>query len=142
MRLSTHGPSGRAEFRRTILRSLIGTAEAEVELRRARRQRIRARRAERRLDELQRRLFALEGGHPKSVRSRWFRSPAAGRVVSVLWLVGAGLLASEIVVHGVHSTKVIVGDALMLVLSLAWFLLAVARVPISEPHRAESAQPE
>ena|SRR5439155_5855074 len=142
MRLSTHGPSGRTEFRRTILRSLIGTAEAEVELRRSQHQRIRARRAERRLDELQRQLSALESGYAKSAQNRWFRSAAAGRLVTVLWLVGAGLLAFEIVVDGVHSTQVIVGDAVMLVLSLVWFLLAVARVPVSEPRGAESVQPE
>jgi membrane-bound ClpP family serine protease len=142
MRLSAHGPSARAEFRQTILRSLIGAAEAEVELRRSRHQRIRARRAERRLDGLQRQLSVLETGYPRSLANPWFRSLAAGRVVTLLWLVGAGLLAFEIAVDGVHSTKVIVGDAVMLVLSLVWFLLAVARVPISEPRGAESVQPE
>ena len=142
MRLSTHGPSGRTEFRRTILRSLIGTAEAEVELRRSRRQRIRARRAERRLDDLHRQLSALEPGYPRSTGNRWFRSATAGRIASVLWLAGAGLLAFEIAGDGVHSTKVIVGDAVMLVLSLVWFLLAVARVPVTEPRGADAARPE
>jgi len=141
MRLSTHGPSGRTEFRRTILQSLIGSAEAEVELRRSRRQRLRARRAERRLHDLHRQLSELEDGYRSSGR-RWFRSAAAGHAASVLWLLGAALLAFEIVMNGVHSTRVIVGDALMLVLSLAWFLLAVARVPISEPRGGASARPE
>jgi hypothetical protein len=141
LRLSAHGPTARAEFRRTLLRSLIGTAEAEVELRRSRRQRVRARRAERRLDQLRRQLSALDDG-PRTERSRWARSPALGRAVSVLWLAGAVLLGAEIAVDGVHSTTVIVGDVVMLVLSLAWFLLAVARVPVSEPRSAGTAPRE
>jgi hypothetical protein len=141
MRLSVHGPTARAEFRRTLLRSLIGSAEAEVELRRSRRQRLRARRAERRLDGLRRELSALDDGR-RSARSRRAQSPALGRAVSVLWLAGAVLLGAEIAANGVHSTIVIVGDVAMLALSLAWFLLAVARVPFSEPRGAESAPHE
>jgi hypothetical protein len=141
MRLSTHGPSGRAEFRRTLLRSLIGSVETEVELRRSRRQRLRARRAERRLDDLRRQLTALEDGYrPDGVG--WVRSATLGRVVSALWLVGAALLALEIAADGVNSTSVIAGDVVMLLLSLAWFLLAVARVPVSEPPAGESAPHE
>jgi len=139
MRLSTHGPAGRAQFRRTILQSLIGTAEDEVELRRSRRQRLRARRAERRLDELRRRLNALDDVYRPPARYRWRRSAALGRAVGLLWLVGAVLLGSEIAVDGVHSTAVIVGDAAMLVLSVVWCLLAVARVPVSEPRSGESS---
>jgi hypothetical protein len=139
MRLSTHGPAGRAEFRRTILQSLIGTTEAEVELRRSRRQRLRARRAQRRLDDLREQLSALEHGYRRPVQHRWRRSAALGRAVGALWLVGAALLGLEVVVDGVHSTTVVVGDAAMLVLSVVWFLLAVARVPVSEPRSGESA---
>jgi membrane-bound ClpP family serine protease len=141
MRLSTHGPSGRVEFRRTVLRSLIGSAEAEVELRRSRRQRLRTRRAERRLDQLNRRLSELENGYrPAAVR--WVPSATLGRVVALLWLLGAALLAAEIAADGVHTTRVIVGDCAMLVLSVLWFLLAVARVPVSEPRSGESAPHE
>jgi hypothetical protein len=142
MRLSTHGPSGRAEFRRTILRSLIGSAEAEVELRRSRRQRLRARWAERRLDELQQQLLALEHGYRRPARLRWARSTAASRIVGVVWIAGAAALGAEVVTDGVHSTTVIVGDCAMLVLSLVWFLLAVARVPVSTPSVEEPAPPE
>jgi hypothetical protein len=124
-----------------LLRSLIGSAEAEVELRRSRRQRLRARRAERRLEELRRQLSALDDGL-RPMRSRWARSPALGHGVSVLWLAGAVLLGAEIAAEGVHSTTVIVGDVAMLALSVAWFLLAVARVPVSEPRSAESAPHE
>jgi hypothetical protein len=142
MRLSTHGPAGRAQFRRTILQSLIGSAEAEVELRRSRRQRLRARRAERRLDELRRELSALEDGYRRPLARRWRRSAALGRAVGGLWLAGALLLGFEVAIDGVHSTTVILGDVAMLVLSLVWFLLAVARVPVSEPRRAESTPHE
>jgi hypothetical protein len=142
MRLSTHGPAGRAQFRRTILQSLIGSAEAEVELRRSRRQRLRARRAERRLDELRRELSALEEGYRRPLRHLWRRSAALGRTVGVLWLAGAVLLGAEIALDGVHSTTVIVGDVVMLMLSVVWFLLAVARVPVTEPRSAESAPHE
>jgi membrane-bound ClpP family serine protease len=141
MRLSAHGPTARREFRRTLLRSLIGSAEAEVELRRSRRQRLRTRRAERRLGELRRQLSALDDGL-RPERSRWARSPVLGRVVSILWVAGAVLLGAEIAAEGVHSTEVVVGDVVMLALSLAWFLLAVARVPFSEPRGAESARHE
>ena len=142
MRLSTHGPAGRAQFRRTVLQSLIGSAEAEVELRRSRRQRLRARRAERRLGELRRELSSLDGGYRTSAGGRWRRSAALGRAVGTLWLLGAVLLGFEIAVDGVHSTTVIVGDVAMLVLSVVWFLLAVARVPVSEPQSVESAPHE
>jgi hypothetical protein len=142
MRLSTHGPAGRAQFRRTILRSLIGSAEAEVELRRSRRQRLRARRAERRLDDLRRELSALEDGYRRPLGRRWRRSAGLGRAVGVLWLAGAVLLGFEVVIDGVHSTTVIVGDVAMLVLSVVWFLLAIARVPVSEPRSAESTPHE
>ena len=107
MRLSTHGPAGRAQFRRTILQSLIGSAEAEVDLRRSRRQRLRARRAERRLGELRRQLSALENGYRRPAGNRW-RSAALGRAVGALWIVGAVLLGIEIAVDGVDSTTVIV----------------------------------
>ena len=94
------------------------------------------------LDELRRELSALEDGYRRPLGHRWRRSAALGRAVGVLWLVGAVLLGAEIAVDGVHSTTVIVGDVAMLVLSVAWFLLAVARVPVSEPRSAESAPHE
>lgn len=142
MRLSTHGPAGRAQFRRTVLQSLIGSAEAEVELRRSRRQRLRARWAERRLDELRRELSWLDDGYLRPAGRRWRASAALGRAVGVLWLLGAVLLGLEIAVDGVHSTTVIVGDVAMLALSVVWFLLAIARVPVSEPQSAETAPHE
>jgi hypothetical protein len=136
-RLSRHGPAGRAEFRRVLLDSLIDSAASDLELRRSRNQRLRARSAERRLEELRRELRALESGEFSRRSSEWFRSAAAGYVVTVLWLIGATLLGAHIVVDGVHTHLTVVGDISMLALSLLWFLLAVVRVPVSEPDDDE-----
>ena len=130
MRLSSHGPRARAEFRRLLLESQIGMAEAELAARRSRRQRLRSRRVERRLVALRALLSDLEG-RERAVGSSWLRSRSAGVVVSAVWLVGASLLGLEIVRHGVHAVAVTVGNIVMLVVSLVWFALAVARVPLS-----------
>ena len=142
-RLSRHGPSGRAEFRRVLLDSLIASATSELELRRARHQRLRARSVERRLDHLRRERRQLDAGSYTRQTWRWARGSVAGAVVTGLWLLGAALLAVEIVVRGVHSRLTIAGDLAMLALSLLWFLLAVARVPIREARDdGESPVPE
>jgi len=130
MRLSSHGPRARAEFRRVLLESQIGMAEAELAARRSRRQRLRSRRVERRLVVLRTLLSDLEG-RERVAGSSWLRSRSAGLVVSAVWLAGATLLGSEIVRHGLHSMTATVGDIAMLVVSLVWFALAVARVPLS-----------
>jgi hypothetical protein len=136
-RLSRHGPAGRAEFRRVLLDSLIDSATADLEHRRSRNQRLRARSAERRLEELRRELRALESGDFSRRSWEWFRSAPAGYVVTVAWLIGATLLGVEVVVHGVHTHLTVAGDVAMLVLSLLWFVLAVVRVPVSEPDDDE-----
>ena len=123
-----------------MLQSLIGTVEAEVELRRSQQQRLRTRRAERRLGELRQQLSALEDGYRPAARRRPRSSRALVRLVGAVWVVGAVLLAAEVAVDGAHSTRVVVGDVVMLALSLIWFLLAVARVPLSE-QRAEEPAP-
>ena len=131
-RLSRHGPSGRAEFRRLLLDSQIASVASELELRRSRRQRLRARSAARRLDDLRRERRALDADAFTPQPWRWPRTTAAGVAVTVLWLLGAALLALEIVAHGVHTPLTIAGDVAMLLVSLLWFLLAVARVPLRE----------
>ncbi len=62
----------------------------------------------------------------------------AGAVATVAWLLGAALLAAQIVVHGVHTHAATAGELAMLALSLLWFLLAVARVPVREATGAEA----
>jgi hypothetical protein len=130
-RLSRHGPTGRAEFRRIVLDSLIASAASELEIRRSRRQRLRARAAERRLTELLYERRALEDDRFVPRPWKWVRASSTGYVVTVAWLVGAVLLGAQIAVHGVHSRLTIAGDIGMLALSLLWFLLAVARVPFT-----------
>jgi hypothetical protein len=120
-----------------LLDSLIDSATSDLELRRSQNQRLRARSAERRLEGLRRERRALESGDFSRRSWQWVRSPAAGYVVTVVWLVGATLLGAHIVVDGVHTHLTVVGDIMMLVLSLLWFVLAVVRVPVSEPDDEE-----
>ena len=117
---------------------------SELELRRSRHQRLRARSAARRLDDLRRERRDLDADRFTRQPWRWPRTTFAAVLVTLLWLLGAGLLSLQIVVHGVHSRLTIVGDVAMLLLSLLWFLLAVARVPIREAADDErgSSAPE
>ncbi len=142
MRLSSYGPQARSEFRRLVLESQITRGEAELAARRSRRQRLRSRRVERRLDELRGLLRDLEGGERPARRS-WLRSRVVWAVVSVLWLVGALALGTEIVRSGVQTTAVTIGVLAMLGVSVLWFALAVARVPLSrgEEPGTSSANP-
>ena len=143
MRLSSHGPRARAEFRRLLLESQIGRTEAELAARRSRRQRLRTRRVERRLIALRELLRDLDGERPVAGPS-WLRSPAAGVLVSVVWLAGAAALGIELFRHGLHTAAATVGIVLMLVLSLVWFALAIARVPLNRApgEGTGSAHPE
>jgi hypothetical protein len=138
-RLSRHGPAGRAAFRRVVLDSLIASAASELELRRSRRERVRARSARRRLDELLRERRELDADRFVRRPWAWPRAAATGYVVTALWLAGATLLGVQLATHGVHAWRTIAGDVAMLALSLLWFLLAVARVPVREPVDDESA---
>jgi len=140
-RLSRHGPAGRTAFRRIVLDSLIASAASELELRQSRRQRLRARSAERRLAGLLDERRALDADRFVPRPWRWVRAASTGYIVTVAWLVGAVLLGAQIAAQGVHSKLTIAGDIGMLALSLLWFLLAVARIPFtaSEGDPAEPA---
>lgn len=133
-RLSRHGPAGRYEFRRLLLDSRIAATASELELRRSQHQRLRARSAERRLDELRRQRLELDADRFTRRSRRWYRGAAVGAIVTGAWLVGAALLGVQISRHGVHTRLTVAGDLAMLVLSLLWFLLAVARVPLRTPE--------
>jgi hypothetical protein len=143
MRLSSYGPRARTEFRRLVLESQISRGEAELAARRSRRQRYRSRRVERRLAELHALLRELEGIERPARRSS-FGSRFAGGLVTALWVTGAVVLGTEVVRHGVHTIAVTVGVLAMLGVSLLWFALAVARVPVSGDGGREtgSAHPE
>jgi hypothetical protein len=140
-RLSRHGPAGRAEFRRVLLDSLIASAVTDLELRRSQRQRLRTRTAQRRLDELTRERRELDADRFTPRSWGWARSAATGYLVTLVWLLGAALLGVQIALHGVHTWPTIAGDIAMLALSLLWFLLAVARVPVRSPEGDEPEAP-
>lgn len=133
-RLSRHRPAGRAEFKRLVLDSLIASAASELELHRSRHRRLRARSARRRLDELRNERRALDADRFVPRPWGWARSRATGYLVTVAWLVGAVSLGAQIALRGVHTHVTIAGDLAMLALSLLWFLLAVARVPLRTPE--------
>ena len=144
-RLSRYGPAGRAAFRRVLLDSLIASAASELELRSSHQNRLRARSARRRLDELMRERRELDADRFVRRPWAWPRAATTGYVVTSLWLVGATLLGIQLATHGVHADMTIAGEIAMLALSLLWFLLAVARVPVREDAVDESgsaAQPE
>ena len=132
-RLSRYGPAGRYEFRRLLLDSRIAATVSELELRQSQHQRLRARATERRLDELRRQRLELDGDRLIRGSHTWYRGAALGVIVTGAWFVGAALLGLQIARHGVHTRLTVAGDLAMLVLSLLWFLLAVARVPLRTP---------
>ncbi len=140
-RLSRYGPAGRNEFRRVVLDSLIASTAEELELRTSRHQRLRARSANRRLHDLLEERRELDAEHFTRPTRRWVRSAATGYLVTVVWLAGATLLALQLAMHGVHARLTIAGDVIMLALSLIWFLLAVARVPVRTPEADQPEQP-
>ena len=138
-RLSSHGPRARAEFRRLLLESQIGRGEAELAARRSRHQRYRSRRVERRLAVLRALLRDLDGA-PRVAAPPWARTRSAGVLVSVLWLAGAAALGTELVRHGLHTVTATVGNVVMLGLSIVWFALAVARVPLGSEEQLSRAE--
>ncbi len=118
--------SGRAEFGRLYLRSLIDSAEERVELHRTRGHRLRRWVATRRL----RKLLAYENQRHARIGAV---EPAPPRVavalVSVAWLaslVSIGILHLE----DASELWLSVVEVPMLVLAAAWFFLAVACIPV------------
>lgn len=137
MRLSSYGPRARFEFRRVLLESRIGVLESELAARRSRGQRLRLRRAERRLATLRELRRTLDGERPP--RRAWMSSRSLGYAVTVVWLAGAALLGLELVSHGLHTVAAAAGIVVMLLVSVVWFVLAVARIPLSAGERGDDA---
>jgi hypothetical protein len=66
-----------------------------------------------------------------------------GYAVSAVWLAGAAVLGVEIVRHGVDTVAAGVGVIVMLAVSLLWFALAVARIPLrGDAPPDETRRPE
>ena len=130
--------SGRPEFGRVYLRSLIASAEERVELHRSRGHRIRLRVATRRL----RRLLAYENQrHVRIGSARSTRPKVALAAVSVVWVAALVLLAAVELRHA-SAFWVTVVELPVLALIVLWFVLAVACVPAdrSSPDQGTTAR--
>jgi Flp pilus assembly protein TadB len=122
----TRSGSGRREFGRVVLTSLVAGVRAELEERRARGQRLRARRSLHRLQELERALDRLERGLP-ALPPPWYARPGALGAASALWAATLCALIAAVVANGPSGLLVGAADVVMLVATLAWFCIAVAR---------------
>ena len=128
MRPERQAGSGRREFGRVILTSLAASARAELEYRRRQGQRLRARRALRRLEELEAALDRLERGVP-ALPAPWYARRSVLALVIVVWTASVAVLAVALVLHGASGVVVAAADVGMLVTTLAWFCIKVARRP-------------
>jgi Flp pilus assembly protein TadB len=121
-----HAGAGRREFGRLVLVSLAATTRAELETHKARGRRMRARRAERRLAELEEALERLESGAPPR-RHAWYGSPGAEAAVVVALLASVAALAAAVAVRGPEGLLVGALDVVMLLAAVGWFAVAVGR---------------
>jgi ribose/xylose/arabinose/galactoside ABC-type transport system permease subunit len=120
-----HAGAGRREFGRLVLASLADAARIELDTHRARGRRLRARRAERRLAELEEALERLESG-AAPFRARWYARPGAEAATTLALLASLAALVTAVVTGGAHGVLVGVLDVAMLAATLAWFAAAVA----------------
>ncbi len=130
--------SGRPEFGRVYLRSLIDSAEERVELHRIRGHRLRRRIATRRL----RKLLAYENQRHRRIGAVGQTQPRiALAAVSVGWLAALVLLVVSKLQHA-GAFWVTAAELPMLVLSILWFFLAVACIPTdrSSPDQVTTAR--
>ena len=117
--------SGRPEFGRVYLRSLIASAEERVDLHRERGHRLRLRVATRRL----RKLLAYENQRHTRIGAAAAAPPRlALAVVSVSWLASMVLLGI-VRLQDAGALWVTILEVPTLALVVLWFLLAVACVP-------------
>jgi hypothetical protein len=117
---------GRRALGRVVLVSLAERTRAEIDDRRARGQRLRAQRALHRLEELERALDRFDRGLAPLPTPWYLRWGAFAASIGAL-VVAVGALVSLVVVHGPKGLLVGVADIAMLVATLAWFTIAIAR---------------
>jgi hypothetical protein len=136
---STPRSSGRAAFTRLYLGSLIAAAEDEALAREQRRQRLRLRLA-------QRRLQRIRGIYATRERDVLATTPArpvvAFSVATVALLLATALLLGTIWRHGLTGTLPQIEVIGFLVLATIWFALAVActpEVPVTVPTATAEA---
>lgn len=136
-----HSGSGRREFRRVVLTSLVKSAQVELEERRKRGQRLRARRALRRLEELEQQLAQLEAlGAP--LPRPWYVAASAEIGTAVAGLIALVVLALLVAARGAEGVLVGALDVLMLLATVIWFFVAVARRGRRRPSFEGSTEPE
>jgi Flp pilus assembly protein TadB len=126
--LAAEGRSGggRRALGRVVLVSLAERTRAELDERRARGQRLRAQRTLRRLEELERALDRFDRGLAPLPTPWYLRRGALAAAVAVL-LATVGTLVAAVAIHGPSGVIVGVADVAMLVATLVWFSIAVAR---------------
>ena len=122
---------GRRILGRVVLVSLAQRARSELDERQARGQRVRAHRALRRLEELEEALARFDRGDPP-LPTPWYLRRGAFALAVVVLLATAGFLVSAVVVNGPSGVVVAVADTAMLLATLVWFIVAVARRPPRE----------
>jgi hypothetical protein len=117
---------GRRALGRVVLVSLAERTRSELDERRARGQRLRAKRSLRRLEELERALDRFDRGLAPVPTPRYRRwGVYAAALVAVLVAVGALLALTAI--NGPEGVIVACVDVAMLGATLVWFSVAVAR---------------
>ena len=121
-----HSGAGRREFRRVVLTSLAKAARIDLDERRERGQRLRARRALRRLEELEQQLAQLDELGATLPRP-WYLAPGAELAAGGVCVAVLALLAAVVAAHGTKGLVVGLVDVAMLVSTVAWFAVAVAR---------------
>lgn len=121
-----HAGAGRRELGRVVITSLATAAQIELDGRRARGQRLRARRAERRLAELEEALARFERGAPPSTPA-WYSHPGA-EIATVIGALGCvGVLGAVAALRGPQGLLVGALDIVMLLAIVMWFFVAVSR---------------
>jgi Flp pilus assembly protein TadB len=132
--------TGRREFGRIVVASLADSARTQLEEHRARGRRLRARRAERRLAELERQLDLLDRGLPVLPTAWWARRGALAAIAGI-WLATVGILVAAVAANGPSGVLVSVIDVVMLLATLLWFCVAIARRPRRSPPDEGSPHP-
>jgi hypothetical protein len=128
MALRVRSRSGRAEFGRVYLRSLIAATEERIELHRTRGDRLRLALATRRL----RKLLAYENTRDLPVGTAEAPPKAALMAVSAVWLALMAVLGIVGLDHA-SSLWLTLLEVPALALAVLWFFLAIACVPADRP---------
>ena len=126
--MATEGRSGggRRALGRVILVSLAERTRAELDERQSRGQRLRAQRAQHRLDELERALDRFDRGLAP-LSTPWYARWGAFAAALAALLVTSGALLALTAIHGPSGVVVACVDIAMLAATLVWFAVAVAR---------------